>query len=213
MKAVVTTLCGIIIFGSAQATFTNGNVKKTKAKAETKKKKFTKVQKSISLFNAGITLPPKVFNGTPHLGVEVGFSVPLKKKIAKLGINYGADAGFFNQSNLQNGLYVKPNIALTIPVYKSFNLQPRVGAGLLFATNLNKEFKQEANGQYAMIGNTRTQFLGTAGLQANMNVYATKQLQYQAFVRYEFAAQTPFSAISSLLPMAMLHLGVSVKGK
>ncbi len=207
MKALVILLGTACI---ASAAFGAGYKKNKDAKS---KNGFKPKQVNASIFNAGITTPLGGINGTPHLGVEIGFSTPLKANAKKLNLNVGADLGFFNQKDLQNGYYLKPNISYSFPIYKGFYLQPKLGAGFMLSNTLNQEFSRETSGAYSASSNWHPQFLGTFGVQAGLPVYKSKQQTYEAFVRYEFGAQTPFSAISALLPMSLWHLGINVKGE
>jgi hypothetical protein len=166
----------------------------------------------IGVQNVAISLPTKLINGTPHIGVEVGFSVPLKKNAKKQRFTVGADGGYFFQRGLQSGTYVKPNIAYSFPITKKLNVQTRLGAGLLVTNNLNKEFKQNEAGTYKKVGSLNPQAMLSFGVQPTYNVYNSKKYQYNTYLRYEFAAQTPFSAIASLLPLTMFQLGVTIQG-
>jgi hypothetical protein len=167
--------------------------------------------KFLSIGNAAISMPPALLNGTFHPMVEVGFTKPFRKNATKQRLTVGADAGYFNQKGLQSGFYLKPNIALNIPVYKSFSIAPKLGAGLLLTKNANEEFKLQTNGTYKQIGNVNPQFMATLGVQPTLTVMNSNKYKYSVFMSYEFAAQTPFSAISSLLPMTMVRLGLKVQ--
>jgi hypothetical protein len=166
----------------------------------------------VGFQNVAISMPSKVLNGMPHFGVEVGFSVPLKKNAKKQRFTVGADGGYFFQKGLQSGTYVKPNIAYSFPITKKISLQTRIGAGLLVTNNLNKEFKQNESGVYKKVSPLNPQAMLSLAIQPNVNVYNSKKYRYDAYLRYEFAAQTPFSAISTLLPLTMLQLGITIKG-
>ncbi len=165
----------------------------------------------LSIGNAAISMPPVSINGTFHPTAEVGFTKPFKKNSAKQRLSVGTDIGYFNQQHLQSGVYLKPNIQVKIPVFKSFSLVPKLGAGLLVTKNANKEFAIQPNGTYKNMGKLNSQFLGTLGLQPTVNVYNSNTYKYNVFMSYEFAAQTPFSAISSLLPITMMRLGLKVQ--
>jgi hypothetical protein len=173
--------------------------------------KLAATTKYLSIGNAAISMPTLGFNGTAHPLVEVGFTKPFKKNSAKQRLTVGADAGYFFQSGLQSGLYLKPNLNFNFPIYKAFSIHSKIGAGLLLANNYNSEFALQSNGLYKNTSSLHPQFLGTIGLQPTLNVYNTKKYKYNVFMSYEFAAQTPFSAISSLLPMTMIRLGLKVQ--
>jgi hypothetical protein len=166
----------------------------------------------FGLLNSAISTN-KVINGTPHLGVEVGFSVPLNKNAKKQRFTVGADAGYFFQKGLQSGAYIKPNIAYTIPVAKGVTLQPRIGLGYMLTTNSNNEFKLGTNGEYSKISPYNSQMLASVGVQPNFSIYNSKQYRYNAYLRYEFGMQTPFSTISTLLPMTMMHIGLKIENQ
>jgi hypothetical protein len=166
----------------------------------------------IGVQNVAIGMPPRVLNGTPHIGVEVGFSVPLKKNAKKQRFTVGADGGYFFQRGLQSGTYIKPNLAYSFPITKKLSVQTRLGAGLLVTNNLNKEFKQNEGGVYKKVSPLNAQAMFSFGVQPTYTIYNAKKYNYKAYVRYEFAAQTPFSAIASLLPLTMLQLGVTIQG-
>jgi hypothetical protein len=188
------------------------NTKKvaSKKKALTYKSIFNnKTIYNFSINNAAISMPTKVFNGIMHPGVEVGFSVPLKNAKPKLTV--GADAGYYRQQGLQSAFYIKPNIAYKIPITKKLSITPKLGAGMVIMHNQNAEFKFES-GIYTSVNRNIPQFMGSVGVQPSYNFYNSKTYKYNVFVRYEFAAQTPFSAISSILPITMLHLGITIQG-
>jgi hypothetical protein len=166
----------------------------------------------VGFQNVAITMPTKVLNGAPHFGVEVGFSVPLKKNAKKQRFSVGADGGYFFQKNLQSGTYIKPNIAYNFPITKRISVKSRIGAGLLVTNNLNKEFKQNESGVYQKVNSLNPQAMISLGVQPNVNIYNSKKYRYDAYLRYEFAAQTPFSAISALLPLTMVQLGITIQG-
>lgn len=194
--------------------------KKAKSNTSTSKTSFSSKLKSglatstklVSVGNAAISIPPAFTNGTFHPLVEVGFTKPFKKSSAKQRLTVGTDVGLFAQQGLQSGLYIKPNISYNLPIYKSFSIAPKLGAGALFTKNANQEFKyNEADGTFKQLGSVNPQFFGTIGLQPSVNVYNSKSYKYNVFMSYEFGAQTPFSAISSLLPMTMIRLGLKVQ--
>jgi hypothetical protein len=177
-------------------------------------KKLSKINSyHIGLQNVAITMPTKVLNGMPHIGVEVGFSVPLKKDAKKQRFTVGSDAGYFFQKGLQSGTYLKPNIAYHIPVTKKISVQTKVGTGLLVTKNLNNEFARNELGEYKKVSPYNAQAMISIGVQPNINVYNTKKYKCDAFVKYEFAAQTPFSAISKILPLTMLQFGIKINLK
>jgi hypothetical protein len=202
------TLLTLIAF-TLLTTTSYGIIKKKKAG-----KKFMPASTAyhVGVQNVAISMPPKLFNGSPHVGVEVGFSVPLKKNAKKQRFTVGADGGYFFQKGLQTGTYVKPNIAYSFPITKRLSVQTRLGAGLLLTNNLNKEFKQNETGEYKKVSPINGQAMMSFGVQPTYTVYNTKKYRYNAYLRYEFAAQTPFSAIASLLPLTMLQLGVTIQG-
>jgi hypothetical protein len=215
MKSLLTILAISILSATAYG-FGNNNIKLKKGAKKTiiKRKSLPKnAALSFGVFNAGITMPTKILNGTPHVGVEIGYSVPIKKDAKKQRLTVGADGGYFFQKGLQSATYIKPNIALKVPISKKVNVQARVGAGVMLTKNQNNEFAQNENGVYQKVSPYNTQFMGSVGIQPNFNVYNSKHFKYDAYVRYEFAMQTPFSAISSLLPITMFNLGVKVENK
>ena len=173
--------------------------------------KLAATTKYFSVGNAAISTPPALLNGVFHPLVEVGFTKPFRKNAGKQRLTIGVDAGFFAQKGLQNGFYLKPNVNLNIPIYKSFTITPKLGAGILFTKNSNSEFELQTNGTYLKKSPINPQFLGTIGVQPSVNLLNTKKYKYSVFMSYEFAAQTPFSAISSLLPMTMIRLGLKVQ--
>jgi hypothetical protein len=178
------------------------------------RKKLLKINSyHIGVQNVAISMPNRVFNGTPHFGAEVGFSVPLKKAAKKQRLSVGADGGYFFQKGLQSGTYVKPNIAYHIPVTKKISVQTKLGTGLLVTKNLNNEFARDAAGKYNKVGPYNPQAMVSIGVQPMVNVYNSKKYRYDAYVRYEFAAQTPFSAISKMLPLTMLQFGIKINLK
>jgi hypothetical protein len=205
MKIFLTILASVLI-----TTASFGFVKNATKKAS--KKVFSKnTTYHIGLLNSAITMPTKILNGTPHLGVEVGFSAPLKKDAKKQRFNIGADAGYFYQKGLQSVTYLKPNIAYNIAITKKINIQPRISAGAMLTNNLNNEFKANADGVYQKTSPLNLQAFGSIGVQPNVNVYNSKHFTYDAYLRYEFGMQGPFSAISAVLPLTMFHLGVNIK--
>jgi hypothetical protein len=204
MKSLLSIIALVVI--STAVFGINRNPNRTK-----KLPKITSYQ--VGLQNVAITMPNKIFNGMPHIGVEVGFSVPLKKDAKKQRFTVGADGGYFFQKGLQTGTYVKPNIAYHIPITKKVSVQTRVGTGLLITKNLNKEFAQDAAGKYQKVGPYNAQAMLSIGVQPTVNVFNSKKFKYDAYVRYEFAAQIPFSAISKLLPLTMLQFGVKINLK
>ncbi len=165
----------------------------------------------FSFGNAAISMPPAGLNGTFHPMFEFGLSKPFRKNSARQRLSVGVDAGMFAQKGLQNGVYIKPNMAVNIPIYRSFTISPKLGAGLLLTKNANDEFKAQTDGSFKKMSPLHPQFMGTLGVQPSLTVYNGKKYKYNVFMSYEFAAQTPFSAISSLLPMTMVRLGLKVQ--
>jgi hypothetical protein len=185
----------------------------TSTKSSTTKKTFiSNAAYHVGIMNAGITMPTRILNGTPHFGVEVGFSAPIKKDAAKPRFQVGADLGFIHQGGLQTGTYVKPNVSYKQPISKKINVQARVGVGAMVTKNLNNEFtihpttfEASKTSPYAL------QALPSIGIQPNFAIASGKKYNYEAYLRYEFAAQTPFSVISNILPITMMQMGVKVK--
>ncbi len=204
-------LFSIALIASATLAFGIGKNTSTVKKAATSKVGFTKgMSAHIGLMNAAITMPTKVLNGTPHYGVEIGFSAPLKKDAKKQRLCVGADAGYFYQNGLQSGTYVKPKLSYKIPVTKKINIEPRIGVGGMVTKNLNNEFKRNNGGDYVCVSPYNTQAMVSVGVQPNIKVFNGKKYNYDAYIRYEFAAQTPFATISSILPITMMQLGMKV---
>jgi hypothetical protein len=200
-------LCTISTFAAFQK---KGKAKKsctTVSKIFNKKTKY-----NFSLNSAAISMPTKTFNGLFHPGIEVGFQKPVFKNKMNTKLTFGADAGYYRQQGLQSALYFKPNLTYNFAITKKLSIAPRLGAGLVIMHNQNSEFKMKTDGTYAKVGRNIPQFMGSIGVQPSYNIGNLKGYNYNVFMRYEFAAQTPFSAISSILPITMLHLGLSVQG-
>jgi hypothetical protein len=200
-------LCTVSAFAAFQKKGKNKKACTTVCKYFNKKTKY-----NFSLNSAAISSPTKPFNGLFHPGIEIGFQKPVFNKKISSKLTYGADAGYYRQQGLQSALYFKPNLNYTFAITKKFSITPRLGAGLVIIHNQNSEFKTQTDGTYKKVGRNIPQFMGSIGVQPNYNVYNSKTYSYNVFMRYEFAAQTPFSAISSILPITMLHLGLSVQG-
>jgi hypothetical protein len=202
----------IILFTSISlhAAFKSVGKKSKQSKSITKVLQ-NKAVKSFSLFNSGITMPTKPINGRLHGGVELGYKAALLKKNKHLLI--GTDFGFFYQKGMQSAFYIKPAVSYNFNATNKLSFEPKLGAGLLVSSKYNKEFKLNTDGTYSQVNRLVPQFVGSFGVQSNYEVFKNKNLKCNVFVKYEFAAQLPFSSISSLLPLTLMHLGFSVQGK
>jgi hypothetical protein len=204
MRYLSIVLLSIYSF-SAFALGTNGD----QAKKATKKKATPSY--TFGLYNAGIGMPPKIFNGGMQPGVEVGYSKPIKKNSAKKKLAVQINAGYMRHRSLQRSLYVKPTVVLNVPITKKLSIQPSLGLSVMMTQQINKEFKfNEATGNFSKVPSFRLQTMPVVGVAPVYNVYQDKRYQYALFAKYEFGAQLPFSALSSILPVNMVQLGIRI---
>jgi hypothetical protein len=177
-----------------------------------KEKKASKrpVSFNASVKNFAIAMPPAFKNGSWHPGVEVGFNVPIKKDSKKKRLTVGANAGYFAQSNLQRSVYLQPKIEYKINVTKNLSISPNIATGLQLVRNTNSEFTFASNNTFTKNSPYRAQFLGSLGVAPEFKIGSDKRFDYSVFVNYQFAAQTPFSALSSLLPMSVASVGIRI---
>lgn len=165
----------------------------------------------ISIFNAGIGMPPHFINGRLHPGIELGLQKPLFKKTKKSFINYSLLIGYFTQQSLQRSFYIKPDIGYQINISNNFSLRPLLSASLMGVQQINKEYKLNDKGEYEQAPRNRCQVMPSIGLEASYSFHKSKKMQYAAFVGYQFGVQLPFSSISSILPINQLHVGIQLK--
>jgi hypothetical protein len=193
---------------STQAAFRPGG---SKASGKPKGSIFKKAVKSIGFLNSAVSMPTTPVNGRWHGGVQIGYKTPIRQK--KTTLYAGAELGVFYQKSLQTATYLKPTLSCNIPIAKKLSIEPVLGVGLLTSYKYNPEFTLQANGTYSTAARLVPQFMGSFGVQPSYQIYTTTKYNCNVYMRYEFAAQTPFSAISSLLPLTMMHLGISISGK
>lgn len=197
MKSLLTiiafTACSYMAFGIGTNPSNKGKAKKTVVTKAVKKHAAKQASCHMGLINTT--------NAKPRFGIEVGFSAPLLKDAKKPRFTVGADAGYFFSNTSNAKVYVKPNIGYTVPLTSRINVQTKMGAGVM-VNNANTETNNNAS----------TQPMLSFSVQPNVNVYNSKKYRYDAYLRYEFAAQSPYNTFSNLIPLTMLQFGVNIQG-
>jgi hypothetical protein len=181
----------------------------TKAKKQVSRKQGYVYQ--FSVLNGGIGMPPAIFNGRIQPGVEVGISKAISKNSKKKKLAIQVNAGYMRQKSLQRVVFVKPAIAYNVKVTKKLSVQPSVGLSLMAAQQANKEFTfNETTQSYSKVSPIRLQTMPSVGVSPVYNIYQDKRYQYALFAKYEFGTQLPFSALSNILPVNMVNIGVRI---
>jgi hypothetical protein len=170
---------------------------------------------SAALLNSAVSMPLKPFNGKANPGVVVGFRTSPSKKVKHLSV--GVDAGIARQGGLQTMAFVKPSVSYAIKVSPTVQISPVLGAGLLMSKRANPEFTPITAPGGGIMYNPSTawspQFMTSFGIEPSVQVYKGSGLRAQVYMRYDFATQTNFAAISSMLPLTMMQLGLRFQGQ
>jgi hypothetical protein len=164
----------------------------------------------FDILNAGIGMPPHFINGRLHPGFQLGLQHPFRQKHRKSYGEYFLGAGYFAQRSLQRAFFLKPGIGYTVPIYKGITIRPVCHLSLMTVKQINDEFKLNDHGVYEQVSKYRFQMMPSFGLETAVPVAHGKHRCCAITLGYDFGLQLPFSALSSLLPMNVLHAGVRI---
>jgi hypothetical protein len=170
---------------------------------------------SASFLNAAVSMPTKPFNGKLNPGVNVGLRTAAANGTKHLQV--GVDLGYAYQAGLQSFTYIKPNLGYKFNVSKAVSVSPIVGAGILMSRRLNSEYQPTTggNGSVNFVSSTpwSPQFMTSIGIEPSVLLYKGSGVRANVFMRYDFATQTNFATISTLLPITIWQLGLRLQGE
>jgi hypothetical protein len=169
---------------------------------------FKKAQLHASINNNAVSMPNVPINGSIHPGFTLGYAQAFKPFP---WLKYGVDVGYFFQKGLQSGLSVSPTFSANSKIYKRLYLKYLITSGALLVKNYNPEFVKNTDGSYKKTSALHFQYIGGVGLEPQYNFYRSKKYEWFLGVRYQFNAQLPFSAISSLLPITQIQVTLTLK--
>lgn len=162
----------------------------------------------MALTTTGIGMPPNFINGGLHPGLQVGFQRALK---AGSKLDYSFDLEYFAIPSLQRVAAFRPSLGFPIQLAKWIELRPNVNLALMLTHQLNDEFRFTSTGQYEAVGKNRLQVSPSIGLETFIQLAQKQKMNYELMLGYAFGMQLPFSALSSLLPLNQLKVGVRLK--
>ncbi len=162
----------------------------------------------LNIKNFGIGMPPHFVNGRAHLGVEIGTQhLFISKK--KSSFLYQYSLGYFSQQSLQRALFLRPGIGYQGYFFKQFYIKPQLHVAAMWVRQINEEFVFQSNGEFKKISSSRIQWMPSLGAELGLPLFQHKNRIYHARAGYDFGVQLPFSALSKILPINQIYIGIS----
>lgn len=159
---------------------------------------------SVSFFNHSTTLPPHIFGGPLHPGLDIGYTKSQDLRKNKISFIQWK-AGYYYHRLVHHGIQAYGEYNRMYGGPNRWKWGWSGGLGYLHTIELHEKFKLQNNGLYGRTGRA-----GSSHVQTSISIKLLYSSLYVApFLEYRFKMITPFvNKYVALLPSTSVHLGL-----